>query len=175
MVAAKDYIVTADPKRWAGRGSPPVWYELIDDVRFWREADIEVYPKAYQLSATDRPLSRRMMYASCSLQNCLASDTNHAHPQINLFRVADDETVGRRWSISVLPRLAIHPPRRLQKDRAWQTSIGRSRKNSAFANNRSRRRWCCSTAAPLFRSLRDTARKLRMRSTMHNCVRWRSV
>jgi hypothetical protein len=36
-------------------------------------------------SAIDPPLSPRMMTASCSLQNYFASNTNHAHPQINLF------------------------------------------------------------------------------------------
>jgi hypothetical protein len=55
--------------------------------RFWREVDIEVYPKAYQLSATDRPLSRRMMYASWSLQTA-SPRIRTTHPQINLFRVA---------------------------------------------------------------------------------------
>src|ERR1700737_3496936 len=51
--------------------------ERLRNGRLWREVDIEVYPKAYQLCATDRPLSRRMMYASWSLQNCFASNTNH--------------------------------------------------------------------------------------------------
>jgi len=40
-------------------------------------------------SAIDPPLSRRIIYAGYSLQECFASTTNDAHPQINLFRAAD--------------------------------------------------------------------------------------
>jgi hypothetical protein len=29
------------PEEVSGPGSPPVWYELIHDVRFWREAVVE--------------------------------------------------------------------------------------------------------------------------------------
>jgi hypothetical protein len=40
------------------------------------------------LSATDPPLSHRMMHANYLGQNCVASNTNDVHPQINLFRAA---------------------------------------------------------------------------------------
>ena len=44
-----------------------------------------------------------------------------------------------RWSISGVPAVVILP-RRVGKEVAWQISIGRLRKNLAFASSRSRRR-----------------------------------
>src|SRR5229473_2821308 len=85
--------------------------------------------------------------------------TNDVHPQNNLFDVPGL----RNQSAMVHNRSPRGRPitRRdcFWKDLAWQTSIDRLRKNSAFANSRSRRRWRCSTAAPRFRSWRGTARK----------------
>jgi hypothetical protein len=46
------------------------------------------------LGAIDPTLSRRMMYASCSLQNCFASTTNDAIHRSICFVLRVDEAVG---------------------------------------------------------------------------------
>jgi len=61
--------------------------ETVSERPLLARSRIEIYPKAYQSSAIDRPSSCRMMYASWSLQKCFATNTN-THPQINLFRGA---------------------------------------------------------------------------------------